>query len=97
VLAAGLDGVRRELRPGAGRFVTGDPGRLTDAARDERGIAPLPRSLHEAVQALERDELLLDALGPDLARTFLAVRRSEWNAFKDESTYTQYHSHFWKY
>jgi glutamine synthetase len=97
VLAAGLDGVRRELRPGAGRFVTGDPARLTDAARNERGITPLPRSLDEAIQALERDQLLLDALGPDLTRTFLAVRRSEWNAFKGESTYTQYRSHFWKY
>jgi glutamine synthetase len=97
LLAAGLDGVRRELRPGPGRFVTGDPADITEAQRDQRGIIPLPRSLDEAVQALERDELLLDALGSDLAGSFLAVRRSEWAAFKDESSYSQYRAHFWKY
>jgi glutamine synthetase len=77
--------------------VTGDPASLSDAERDQRGIEPLPRSLDEAVQALQTDELLMDALGPELASSFLAVRRSEWAAFKDESSHAQYRAHFWKY
>ena len=83
MLAAGLDGVRRELRPGPGRFVTGDPAALSEADRRQRGIHPLPRSLDEAIHALENDELLTDALGSELAQSFIAVRRSEWEAFKD--------------
>jgi glutamine synthetase len=97
LLAAGLDGVRRELRPGPGRFVTGDPAALPEDERERRGITPLPRSLDQAAQALENDELLMHALGSPLASSFLAVRRSEWAAFKDESSYSQYRAHFWKY
>jgi glutamine synthetase len=97
LLAAGLDGVRRELRPGPGRFVASDPALLSDAERKQRAITPLPRSLSESVQALEADEVLTDALGSELTRLYLAVRRSEWEAFKDESSYSQYRAHFWKY
>jgi glutamine synthetase len=97
MLAAGLDGVRRELRPGPGRFVMGDPAAIPKSEREQRLITPLPRSLDEAANALENDALLMDALGPELASSFLAVRRSEWAAFKDESSYSQFRSHFWKY
>lgn len=97
LLAAGLDGVRRELSPGSGRLVTGDPAQIPEEEREERGVDPLPRSLSEAIEALERDQVLLDALGDQLATSYLAVRRAEWHAFKDESTYAQYRAHFWKY
>jgi glutamine synthetase len=78
VIAAGLDGVRRDLDPGPPVQV--DPGALSDEERAAQHLEPLPGSLAEAVKHLERDDLLLAALGPGLARAFLAVRRAEWEA-----------------
>jgi glutamine synthetase len=83
VLAAGLDGIDRKLEPGA-PFV-GDPADLSEADAKQNGIARLPLSLGDALAALESDRVLADALGPDLHRSFLAVRRSEWEAMKDLS------------
>jgi glutamine synthetase len=79
VLLAGMDGVRRRLDPG--EPVDVDPGALSDAERRRRGIARFPTSLAEALDALERDELLMDALGPVRAAAYLAVKRSEVTAF----------------
>jgi glutamine synthetase len=78
VLAAGLDGVRRGLDPG--QPVDVDPGRLSDEERRARGIDPLPANLGEAIEQMTGDEVLLGALGPGLAKAFLAVRRAEWEA-----------------
>lgn len=81
VLAAGLDGIARSLSPG--QPLVGDPGDLSDEERQRAGIVPLPRNLGEALAALEADAVLADALGPDLFRSFIAVRRAEWEAMKD--------------
>lgn len=81
VIAAGLDGLRRKLAPPAP--VQEDPARLSEAERGQRGIDPLPDSLEAAVGALERDPVLMDALGPELAQAYIAVKRFEWQALKD--------------
>jgi len=80
VLAAGLDGVRRQLSPG--EPVNLDPGDLTEEERQRQKIDALPISLGKALEHLEQDMLLQDALGPELARAFLAVRRAEWEALR---------------
>jgi glutamine synthetase len=51
--------------------------------RATRGIDPLPTNLGEAIAHLSRDEILLNALGYDLAQAYLAVRTGEWEALKD--------------
>jgi glutamine synthetase len=75
VIHAGLDGIRRELDPG--EAVEVDPATLTDRQRARLGCARLPASLGEALDALEADELLMDALGPLRRAAYLAVKRSE--------------------
>lgn len=79
VLAAGLDGLRRGLDPGAPVMV--DVGHLSDAEAAERGLALLPRSADEALDALEGDATIMDALGPVIGPTFLRVKRSELNTY----------------
>jgi glutamine synthetase len=81
VIAAGLDGLERGLP--LGEPVQQDPGDWSDAERAARGIRTLPTTLGEALAALEQDRLLLEALGPGLADSFVAVRRAEWEALKD--------------
>src|SRR5215203_5133856 len=83
VLAAGMDGVERDLDPG--EPVTVDPATLSDEERASRGIYPLPASLDEALDALEGDEVLIEALGEPLVRTHLAVARAQAKTAKELS------------
>jgi glutamine synthetase len=75
VLAAGLDGMRRGLRPGPP--VSGDPAGLDPTELAERGIRRLPESLPDALAAFEKSGLLRETLGTVLADAVLAVRRGE--------------------
>lgn len=95
LLAAGLDGVRRGLDPGEPQEV--DPGNLSDQERERLGIGPLPRSLDVALDALEADEVLTDALGPQLASAYLAVKREECRHFRDVSPEEEARQHLYKY
>ena len=75
VLAAGLDGMRRGLRPAPP--VSGDPAGLDPDELAERGIRRQPESLADALVAFEKSGLLREALGDVLADAVLAVRRGE--------------------
>lgn len=81
IIAAGLDGVRRRLLPG--EPVRVDPGYLSPEERTARGIDLLPKNLGEAIAHLKHDEMLLNALGSELAQAYIAVRSAEWEALKD--------------
>jgi glutamine synthetase len=94
-ITAGLDGLRKGLDPG--EPMDGDPGLLSDDERARRHILPVPHSLAQALEALERDPVLLETLGPPLARSFMAVRRGEWEALKDLSPAAQAQHHLLKY
>jgi glutamine synthetase len=83
VLAAGMDGIERNLDPGEPTTV--DPVTLSDEERASRGIYPLPASLDEALDALEGDEVLIEALGEPLVRTHLAVARAQAKMAKELS------------
>src|ERR687894_3243520 len=75
VLAAGMDGMERALDPGEPATV--DPATLSEEERAFRGIRPFPASLDETLDALERDDVLIEALGEPLVRTHLAVARAQ--------------------
>jgi glutamine synthetase len=75
VLAAGLDGMRRGLRPGSP--VRGDPAGFDPTELAERRIRRLPESLPDALAAFEKSGLLRETLGGVLADAVLAVRRGE--------------------
>ena len=75
VLAAGIDGLERDLD--LGEPTTVDPATLGEEERASRGIRPLPASLDEALDALEKDDVLIEALGEPLVRTHLAVARAQ--------------------
>ncbi|MFG2941478.1 glutamine synthetase family protein [Streptomyces sp. NPDC048282] len=74
-LAAGLDGVARGL----------DPGPAADEPYATRA-EPLPRSLGQALDALEADEALGDRLGKDFVAYYTSVKRAELARFDQEVT-----------
>ncbi|HIK40398.1 MAG TPA: glutamine synthetase, partial [Thermoleptolyngbya sp. M55_K2018_002] len=78
VIAAGLDGLQQRREPGDPIAV--DPATLIEAERQTRQIDRLPANLGAAIAHLSQSTVLLNALGSDLARAFLAVRRAEWSA-----------------
>jgi glutamine synthetase len=81
VILAGLDGIRRHLK--LVEPIAVDPGILSESERQTQKIDLLPTSLGEAIEQLKQDEMLLNALGSDLAKAYLAVRFAEWEAMKD--------------
>jgi glutamine synthetase len=83
LLAAGMDGIERNFDPGEPTTV--DPATLSEEERASRGIYPLPASLDEALDALEGDEVLIEALGEPLVRTHLAVARAQAKMAKELS------------
>ncbi|HEY6068888.1 MAG TPA: glutamine synthetase family protein [Gaiellaceae bacterium] len=95
LIAAGLDGLERELEPP--EPVEVDPATIDEAERERRGIVRLPETQAEALDALERDEVLIAALGPVLAESYLAVRRSEWAAYSVGDEAFEQQGHFSKY
>lgn len=74
-IAAGLDGMAQGYS--LSEPVQCDPGTLSDQERGDRSIARLPSSLTESLAALDRDAVLLEALGEPLAKTYRAVRQAE--------------------
>ncbi len=95
LLAAGLDGVKNRIDPGAPEEI--DPGNYSDEEREQRGIRRLPTSLDEALDELERDSVLTEALGPLLASSYIAVKRNESTFFKEKTAEEEAYQHFYKY
>jgi glutamine synthetase len=57
----------------------------------------MPASQGEALDALAADGLLLGALGAELADSYLAVRRSEWETYSAGDQAFEQQGHFSKY
>ena len=95
LLAAGLDGVKRRLSPGEPVLI--DPARLSDGERAARNIRRLPGTLAEALDRLEENAVLTEALGPLLTLSFLAVKRLEWESFSKQDVAYEVKHHFWKF
>jgi glutamine synthetase len=95
LIAAGLDGIKNRIDPGEPQEI--DPGNYSDEERAQRGIYRLPTSLPEAIDELERDTVLTEALGPLLAASYIAVKRDEAAFFQDKSPEEEALQHFYKY
>ena len=78
-LAAGLDGIKQKLIPP-------DPVNkniFTMSFRERRKyrIDELPRDLHEALDMLEKDDVIRDALGTHIYERFVEAKREEWQEY----------------
>jgi len=80
ILAAGLDGIEEgyELPPEAANNMF----EMTASERKAEGIRLLPRSLGEAIDAMEQSELVASALGEHTFEWFIRNKRDEWGAYK---------------
>jgi glutamine synthetase len=74
ILAAALDGIERRLDPVPP--VRGDVGKEAP-----QGTPRVPRTLAEALDRLDEDDVMRTALGDVLLNEFIKIKRSEWDAF----------------
>ena len=78
-LAAGLDGIERELMPpepiGKNMY------HMTDEQLASMNVETLPRTLGEACKALEEDTFIQEVLGPHVSQKFLEAKKKEWNDY----------------
>jgi len=95
LIAAALDGIAKDRDPGAPVDI--DPGNLTADERKARGIRRFPETAQEALDELERDEVLVAALGEPLASEYLKVRRAEAAAYAEKDDAFELENHFFKY
>ena len=75
LVRAGLEGIRAGLELPPACDV--DPAELTDAQRDEMGIATLPSSLPEALDLLVSDPVVSRWMSPLMLESYVAVKRME--------------------
>ena len=75
ILAAGLDGIKNGRTPPPA--VEENIYELTDAQKRERQIHLLPTDLNDAVNALEADEVVREALGEHLIEKYVEAKREE--------------------
>jgi glutamine synthetase len=95
LIGAALDGIERGAE--LPEPVQDDPGSLDQAELDRRGIVRLPASLDEATTLLEGSDLARQVLGETLHRTFVAVRRMEWNTYGGKSDDELAEAYRWRY
>lgn len=81
-LAAGLEGIERQLDPGPNYEI--NLYELSDEEIKRHGVRRLPQTLLEAVAAFENDSLAPEVFGTQLHREYCELKYAEW---------WDYHSH----
>ncbi len=83
-LAAGMDGVKQRLQPPppAVAGMGGPPGGAPSGPAEDSPTDVLPMSLGEALQELEWDPVVRDALGAPVYERLLLAREQEWQAYR---------------
>jgi len=80
MLACGLDGIKNEMDAPAP--VEENLYHFDEFQRAQRNVGMLPGSLGEALDELERDDVVRHALGDHVYDRFLEAKRAEWNEYR---------------
>ncbi len=79
IIAAGMNGVAKRSMPGEQR--TEDVFAMSDEERQSLGIEMLPTTLGAALDALEQDDVIKNALGEQLVAEYIRLKREEWSEY----------------
>jgi len=84
MLGAALDGIKSKREPPAP--VEENVFHFDDDKLTKMGIATLPASLDEAVDELEKDEVIKDSLGKFASAKLIAAQRKQWDQYRVQVT-----------
>ncbi len=79
IIAAGIDGIKNKLeapKPEEDNIFNMEKETLT-----KKGIYELPENLNIALNELEKDDVILKALGSHTAEKFMQAKRNEWHEY----------------
>ena len=93
-LEAGLDGIRNQINPP--KSVDQNIYSMSDQERTDCGIEALPANLWEAVCALEKDPVVLGALGDELAKKYIEAKKAEWMQYNIQVTPWEVETYLYK-
>ncbi|HOV69719.1 MAG TPA: type I glutamate--ammonia ligase [Clostridia bacterium] len=79
ILAAGLDGIKRGLKPPAP--VERNIYAMTPEQRKAENIDSLPKDLYEAIQYMMADELVMNTLGKYVTDDYIRAKLAEWEDY----------------
>ena len=80
MLAAGLRGIEKNYQ--LPEPVEVDIYHMTEAERQRLGIRSLPGSLYEAIEEVEKSEVVQEALGEHIFTKFLENKKIEWDNYR---------------
>jgi glutamine synthetase len=95
MLAAGLDGIKNNLKPADG--VEANIYDINSRERAEYGIESLPRDLYEAVQELKNSELMKKVLGEHIFDRYIEAKLLEWDEYKTKIHHWEIEQYLAKY
>ena len=76
MLAAGLEGIEKDLDPGDP--IDENMYLLSDAELARRGVNQLPRTLLESIEAFAADPLSREVMGQELFDAYVELKTGEW-------------------
>lgn len=79
MLAAGLDGIEKQMEPAPA--IQRNIYHMTVREKRKHKIRELPGDLNQAVDALERSEVLTECLGQHVLEHFIEAKRQEWRDY----------------
>ncbi len=80
MLGAGLKGIEENYS--LPEPVEEDIYEMDEAARERAGIESLPGNLFEAIQEVEKSELVRETLGDHIFNKFIANKKIEWDRYR---------------
>ncbi|MBM3156931.1 MAG: glutamine synthetase [Chloroflexi bacterium] len=84
MLAAGLEGIEKELEPPLP--VEENVYEMSEDERIKRGISTLPGSLDEAINLAEKSKLLKKCLGDHVFNSLITNKKIEWDRYRSHVT-----------
>ena len=94
-LAAGLDGIKKEMTPPAS--VDRNVFAMTDEEMRTLGIEQLPQTLGEAIDAFEGSTFSRELLGDHIYTKYLEAKSAEWKKFRAEVTDWEVQEYLYKF
>jgi glutamine synthetase len=82
LLASGLDGIKNNIK--APKPIDRNIYVMDKAEREENGINDLPATLKDALTELNKDEVIIKALGEHALEHFIELKEIEWDMFRTQ-------------
>ncbi|MCM8901733.1 type I glutamate--ammonia ligase [Caldicoprobacter algeriensis] len=95
ILAAGLDGIKNKIQPPPP--TDKNIFRMSREERMKEGIDSLPASLEEAINEMEKSELVRETLGEHIFTKYIEAKRKEWEDYRTKITPWEIEHYLTKY